>query len=140
MLSPLSREGRSIRYGLSPGASLLTQCEVELSHRRSEAFAGGVHCDEGGARFADVGAGGDFAGDAGESAFGAAHDEDLIGASGATGTVPAFLEERDRQIQDLARRDLADRLLLVGGPAELVVELVHRRLELVRLARVQGQA
>ena len=94
---------------------------VELRHQRAEALAGGVEGDQGDARFADVGAGADLTGDAGQDALALTHHEDLVRPAGAPGPVAPFGEEGDRQVEDLARSQAADRLLLKGGSLQLLV-------------------
>ena len=94
---------------------------VELRHQRAEALPGGVEGDQGDARFADVGAGADLAGDAGQDALALTHHEDLVRAAGAAGPVAPFGEEGDRQVEDLAWSQAADRLLLKSGSLQLLV-------------------
>ena len=75
------------------------QMPVELLHHRAEALAGGIEGYQGDAGFADVGAGADLTRDAGQDAFGLAHDEDLVGAPGVPGPIASFGEEGDRQVE-----------------------------------------
>src|SRR5215204_4697675 len=94
---------------------------VELRHQRAETLSGSVECDQRDARFANVRAGADLAGDAGQDALALTHYEDLVRAAGAPGPVAPVGEEGDRQIEHLARSQAADRLLLKGGSPQLFV-------------------
>src|SRR5688500_7842293 len=105
----------------STAAADRPQMPVELRHQRAEALPGGIEGDQGDARLADVGAGADLAGDAGQDALAFAHHEDLVGATGAPSPVAPFGEERGRQVENLARSQAADRLLLKSGPLQLLV-------------------
>src|SRR5918994_7976547 len=96
----------------STAAADRPQMPVELRHQRAEALPGGVERDQGDARFADVGAGADLTGDAGQDALPLTHHEDLVGSAGASGPVTPLREEGDRQVEDLPRSQAADRLLL----------------------------
>src|SRR5688572_20988364 len=100
---------------------------VELRHQRTESLPGGVEGDQGDARLADVGAGADLAGDAGQDALTLAHHEDLVRSTGAACPVAAFGEEGDRQAKDLARSQAADRLLLKSGSLQFLVPGRGRR-------------
>src|SRR5919112_5988194 len=94
---------------------------VELRHQRTETLSGGVESDQGDARFADVGTGADLTGDAGQDALALTHHEDLVRAAGAPGPVAPFGEEGDRQVEDLARSQAADRLLLKGSSLQFLI-------------------
>src|SRR5215213_9952804 len=97
------------------------QMTVELRHQRAETLAGGIEGDQGDTRFADVGAGADLTGDAGQDALALTHHEDLVRTAGTPGPVAPFGEEGDRQVEDFARAQVADRLLLKGGSLQVVV-------------------
>src|SRR5215213_5249135 len=88
---------------------------VELRHQRAETLSGGVERDQSDARFANVRASADLTGDAGQDALALPHHKDLIRAAGSPGPVATFGEEGDRQVQDFARSQPTNRLLLKGG-------------------------
>src|SRR5215207_2863728 len=94
---------------------------VELRHQRAQTFSGSVECDQRDARFANVRAGADLAGDAGQDALALTHYEDLVRAAGAPGPVAPVGEEGDRQIEHVTRSQAADRLLLKGGSPQFLV-------------------
>src|SRR5215213_11859452 len=110
------------------------QMPVKLRHQRAETLSGGVEGDQGDARFANVGAGADLTGDAGQDALPFTHHEDLVRTTGAPGPVAPFGEEGDRQVEDFARAQAADRLLLKGGSLQLLVPGGCRRGRCIAIA------
>ena len=109
---------------------------IELRHQGAETLSGGVESDQGDARFADVGTGADLAGDAGQDALALTHHEDLVRAAGAASPVAPVSEEGDRQVEDLARPQAADRLLLKGGSLQfLIPTIAHPPITLRRTTR-----
>jgi len=99
----------------------------ELGHSRAKPLAESVERHQRRAGLSDVGAGGHFAGHAGQAALRSAHDEDLVGPGSLSGAVTALLEVRNREIEHLVFRDRRNRLLLIRGALELVIEAVQLR-------------